>query len=313
MASISASADPKAAMRNRVIVTPEGVALDLRVASASARVGALMLDLALLFTTLIVMVIALALIALGYSQSGLPAPDDVWLEALAVFAIIALFLARNAYFLYFELGQRAATWGKRLMGIRVAARDGGRLSTEAIIARNLVRDIELFLPLIFMTSSGVEGQLSDVAAWSGTIWVAIFLLFPLLNKDRLRCGDLIAGTWVVESQRVKLGTLVAPGAGPGIAKPGRDAAQPAEPMFRFSEEELSVYGEFELQTLEKVLRSDNNDALETVCAAICAKIGWNPGAGYERAFLEAYYTQLRARLERNMRFGRRRADKFDAT
>ena len=44
--------------------------------------------------------------------------------------------------------------------------------------------------------------------------------------------------------------------------------------------------------------------------AICRKIGWNPGSGDERAFLEAYYAQLRARLESNMRFGKRKADKF---
>ena len=39
-------------------------------------------------------------------------------------------------------------------------------------------------------------------------------------------------------------------------------------------------------------------------------IGWDPGAGDERAFLEAYYTQLRARLEGGMRLGRRKADKW---
>ena len=31
-------------------------------------------------------------------------------------------------------------------------------------------------------------------------------------------------------------------------------------------------------------------------------IGWNPGAGDERAFLEAFYGQLRAKLEGDMRF-----------
>ena len=34
------------------------------------------------------------------------------------------------------------------------------------------------------------------------------------------------------------------------------------------------------------------------------------GGGDERAFLEAYYTQLRARLESGMRLGKRKADKF---
>ena len=52
------------------------------------------------------------------------------------------------------------------------------------------------------------------------------------------------------------------------------------------------------------------EALEAVHATICRKIGWNPGAGDERAFLEAFYAQLRAKLEGDMRFGKRKADKF---
>lgn len=79
--------------------------------------------------------------------------------------------------------------------------------------------------------------------------------------------------------------------------------------YRFGEAELAVYGEHELQTLERILRDDRPETLAAVHEAICSKIGWHPGAGDERAFLEAYYTQLRARLEAGMRMGRRKADK----
>ena len=44
--------------------------------------------------------------------------------------------------------------------------------------------------------------------------------------------------------------------------------------------------------------------------AICRKIGWQPGQGDDRAFLEAFYAALRARLEGDMRFGKRKKDKF---
>jgi len=66
--------------------------------------------------------------------------------------------------------------------------------------------------------------------------------------------------------------------------------------------------------LERVLRDTSQaqaKALEDVAQAICTKIGWTSGAGDERAFLEAYYTQLRARLETGMRLGERKADKHD--
>lgn len=72
---------------------------------------------------------------------------------------------------------------------------------------------------------------------------------------------------------------------------------------------MSVYGEHELQTLERLLREARPEALAAVHATICRKIGWDPGAGDERAFLEAFYAQLRAKLEGDMRFGKRKADK----
>jgi uncharacterized RDD family membrane protein YckC len=290
----------------RTLVTPEGVALDIAVAPASARIGALFIDLAALFGLVLGFLLTIMLVAWAYSSTGLPAMSDGFAGFLFVLFIIGLFLARNAYFLFFELGQRAATWGKRSLGIRVASRDGGRLTAEAIIARNLLRDIEMFLPLMFMTSGGVQGTLSEFAAWSGIVWVGVFLVFPLLNKDRLRCGDLIAGTWVVEAPRSALGAVVASGAAAPL--PGDYPDLPPD-RYRFEDAELSVYGEYELQMLETVLRTANPDAMETVAATICAKIGWTPPSGDERAFLEAYYTQLRSRLERGLRFGRRRADK----
>ena len=59
-----------------------------------------------------------------------------------------------------------------------------------------------------------------------------------------------------------------------------------------------------------MLRDSPPEALAAVHATICRKIGWDPGAGDERAFLEAFYSQLRAKLEADLRFGKRKADKF---
>ena len=64
-----------------------------------------------------------------------------------------------------------------------------------------------------------------------------------------------------------------------------------------------------MQTLERVLRENRHDSIVAVHEAICRKIGWDPGSGDEYAFLEAYYAQLRARLEGGMRMGNRKADK----
>lgn len=289
--------------RERTLVTPEGVSLPLTIASRGARAGALILDLLLVGVLMTATTIALISIAGGTAALARSVEDGSgaaqMLELLVVLWIVLMFLFRNAYFLFFELGPRGATPGKRLCGIRIAARDGGRLSAEMVIARNLLRDIELFLPLVFLAAAGAE---SGVAWLAATAWILVFPLLPLFNRDRLRAGDIIAGTWVVEAPRHKLHA------------PLTASAEPPSTGYRFTEAELAVYGEYELQTLERVLRLGRRDAILPVHATIVRKIGREgssaSGDGDERAFLEAYYTQLRSRLESGMRMGRRKADKF---
>jgi len=271
--------------------------------------GAIVLDLVMIFALMIGL--TLLLIWLAGGVVGLD-PRRVEhggarhaLEFLGVLWMIAMFLFRNAWFLWFELGPRGATPGKRLAGIRVAARDGGRISAEMILARNLLRDIELFLPLVFLLSASDGGDMG-AAGFAAAAWFLIFALFPCFNRDRLRAGDIIAGTWVVEAPRHRLEQAMSA----GEAASGISVATGA--AYRFGEAELAVYGEAELHMLERVLREDRHDALIAVQEAICRKIGWETGAGDERAFLEAYYTQLRSRLETGMRMGKRKADKHTA-
>lgn len=294
--------------RDRTMVTPEGIALPITLASRGTRFGALLLDLAIIGLLILATTIALISIAGGTAlfaeRAGQGGAAMHALELLFILWIAAMFLFRNAYFLFFELGPRGATPGKRITGIRIAARDGGRLTAEMVIARNLLRDIELFLPLVFLMSASDGGDMG-AAGMASTAWFLIFALFPFFNKDRLRAGDLIAGSWVVEAPRVKLQAAMS------AASQSRPSGFTAG--YRFGEAELSVYGEYELQTLERVLRDNRPEALRPVYEAICAKIGWTAGDGDEKTFLEAYYTQLRARLESGMRLGKRKADKFAGT
>ncbi len=288
--------------RQRELVTPEGLALPVTLASRGARAGALMLDL--LFLALAALAFLLVLAGLGISLLGqdFERNNSAAFELILVAIVIVLWFTRYGYFLYFELGPRGATPGKRVMGIRVAARPadgkgGGRLTAEAVIARNLLRDIEVFLPLGYLFGMMGGGQGDGVMGWAAFVWLMVFLFFPFFNKDRLRGGDLIAGTWVVEAPRVKLAQVM----------PTTTTVQRQD--YRFGDAELAVYGEHELKVLEGVLRQNNPDALREVTEAICRKIGWTHGGGHEREFLEAFYAALRAHLERGMRFGKRKADK----
>lgn len=297
---------------DRTMVSPEGIALNISVAPFMSRVLALILDMliiSLISSAIAVICIFFAYLFLtggGVEMLSLDGP----LGFFGILWIISNFVLQNGYFIYFEMGDRAATWGKRAVGIRVASRDGGRLTAEAIIARNILRTIELFIPLQLLQTGAEMVSEASISGWTAVIWFSIFALFPLLNKDRLRCGDLIAGTWVIRNVRRNLGAVVALSAQTD-AGPEKDKGRgQGAPRHEFSDADLSVYGEYELQTLESVLRTGTDEALATVAASICDKIGRERRSGDERVFLEAYYTALRAKLERGMRFGKRRKDKF---
>ncbi len=291
--------------KERILVTPEGISLPVTVAGRGARVGALILDLLIILVLMGVTSYALFTIAGGAARIDRvmdgKGPAAQALQFLFIVWIVAMFLFRNAYFLYFELGPRGATPGKRMTGIRIAARDGGRLTAEMVIARNLLRDIEMFLPIPLIAMAGADSGMAWLAAAG---WLAIFLLFPFFNRDALRAGDVIAGSWVLERPRQKLQAAMT-----AVEETGEAAAAADRFTFRFEDAELAVYGEFELKALERVLREDRADAIETVYQTIAEKIGRSDGWGAEQRFLSDYYTQLRARLEAGMRMGRRKADK----
>ncbi len=91
---------------------------------------------------------------------------------------------------------------------------------------------------------GIGAAEDMVSGWTviaGLLWSATFSLFLLFNRDRMRMGDLIAGTWVVMAQRARLDSDV--------------AAEAEAGTMMFSDAELSVYGIYELQELERIRAS----------------------------------------------------------
>lgn len=278
----------------RTLITPEGIDLRLTLANAGDRFGALLIDGLIIVTALIALTIAVA-VGFGalHKDSG---------EVLTMIWLVGAFVLRNGYFILFELTPRAATPGKRMLGLRVVARDGGRLTVEAIITRNAMREIEIFLPLLILAVSAAAGEPVDAAvSLLALTWSGIFLLFPLFNRDRLRVGDFVAGTWVVKAPRRHLAVDLAQDAPTRLQR------------FGFSPEQVGAYGVKELQVLEEVLRRRDRRTMKDVAARIRRKIEWRPEPYENDAdFLAAYYAALRGRLEHRLLFGHRRKDKFDA-
>jgi len=268
----------------RSFVTPEGVDLQLELGSAGARAAAFMLDALIIVVLLIAISIVIGLMAIAARA-----------EWLAILWLLGFFVLRNGWFSLFEMGGRGATPGKRLMGLRVVARDGARLTGGAVIARNAMREIEVFLPLSFLAEQAAEGTADVFLTLFALLWSGIFLFFPLFNRDRLRIGDLVAGTWVVRSVGAALGA---------------DLVHSVErPRRTFTEAALNLYGVYELQTLEDVLRAGRGDAVATVAWTIRNKAGIEDD-GDDYGFLSDYYAALCARLEGGLLVGRRRENKF---
>jgi len=290
------------AKQYREFVTPEGVDLRLRVGAAGERAAAFLLDAVFIVITLIGFVLLVGFAATALASLGVEELKNGLGSAVFILWLLGFFILRNFYFVIFELGARAATPGKRIMGLRVAARDGGRLTSESVFARNAMREIEIFLPLTFLLASSQAGG-DPIAGWVvllGILWTGGFVLFPLFNRDRLRIGDFVAGTWVVKSPRERLSIDLL------------DALEAAQGEFSFTPDQAGAYGIKELHVLEDVLRRKDAKTMGAVADRIRAKIAWRQLPGEtDVTFLSAYYAALRGRLETRLLFGHRRMDKFD--
>jgi len=280
----------------RVFVTPEGVDLRLNIGDAGQRAAAFLMDAAIIMAVLVGLTIVAIFMGVGAGAAG----GFAGVEVLAVIWLLVFFVLRNFYFTAFELSAAAATPGKRMFGLRVASRDGGRLRAESVFARNALRELEVFMPLSLLISRADQGGAEGWMWILALVWAGVFVFFPLFNKDRLRAGDLVGGTWVVRTPRRKLTRDMADEGAERLAQ------------FVFEPAQLEAYGAKELHVLESVLRQRDRGTMRAVAARISTKIGWTRGFDdRDEDFLSAYYAALRGRLEQRLLMGVRRRDKHD--
>jgi uncharacterized RDD family membrane protein YckC len=257
--------------------------LHVELAEYGERVSAFLLDVVFLLGANIVLFLLLFFLG-GRSANA---------RLLLQLALFAAFLMRNLYFIHFELAWQGVTPGKRIVGLRVIDRRGGPLLPTTVIARNLTRELEAFMPLQAVLSVGGLGP----GVWERLAlvqWLVLLALLPFFNRDRLRGGDLLAGTMVIAMPKRRLLD---------------DLVERAVDQ-SFTEQELRAYGAFELQVLEELLRRpENADTAELrcdVCERIRRKIGWTTPVPPQEtaAFLQRFYAAQRAFLEREQLYGR---------
>jgi len=290
------------------LVSPEGVVLDVQIAGHGERLAAFCIDMAFMLAAMFCLFLLLYLFFL--SRVGIFSRANSGNYSVFLTLILFVnFLVRNLYFLHFELAWQGRTPGKKICGLRVINRNGGELSPSAVVARNLTREVEVFLPLsLFLSLNPVSASLGRVASLG---WALALTALPFFNREHLRAGDLIGGTLVIAMpKRALLSDLTEQ---PSLLLRSSTATPPKNYVFTY--EQLAIYGNLELQVLEEILRRpvnvENNRLLAEVCGKICRKIGWWDPVPSEdtRRFLNDFYAAERAELERGQLFGRVRADK----
>ena len=271
-------------------IPPEGVPIHFEIASLGSRFGAQLLDIILTYGGLLLLLLVI-----------------VWAGALdwnaieALFALLA-FLIRIPYYVLSELVWNGRTLGKRILRIRVISADGRRLTPHQVTARNLMKEVEIFTPFALFFSQTGEDWVMQAITW---IWVILVIAVPLRNKRRQRMGDIVAGTLVVETPRAVLL--------PDLAAQSTAASR----RFTFLPVHLDIYGRYELQSLETILREPPKSSKglaerRRIVETILRKIGYvEPVAEAETAdFLLAFYRAQREHLESRKLFGDQRQDKF---
>ena len=306
----------------RNFLPPEGVPLSFEVAPLGARFGAQILDL--LATGLL----ALSLVLLLTLTEALP-PAAGELIGWLLFLFV-----RAPYYIAAELVWNGQTLGKRARALRVVSADGRSLRPYAIAVRNIMKELEVFVPGTALLMAPVLSPPEHLVLLA---WIAVLLAVPLTNRRRQRLGDIIAGTYVIRQPRAVLMPDMAAGAAGAVgadtgtdasAVPGEDAV--AAGRFTFHAHQLDHYGAYELQTLEQVLHSQarhgrtrrldraaarrHGQTLAAIADQIRAKIDYTEPVAEPDvpAFLEAFYLAQRRYLESRKLFGDARADKFYA-
>ena len=133
----------------------DNVALDLTLAGLGSRLLAMVFDMFIVF-----LLGVLGTLGVMLAVSTLDLPGD-W---AAVIIIFMLFFFQWAYFSACELVMDGRTPGKTLVGLRTVTSLGGRPSTGAVLVRNLLRILDMFVGWPVMIFDRHSRRLGDLLA-----------------------------------------------------------------------------------------------------------------------------------------------------
>jgi uncharacterized membrane protein SpoIIM required for sporulation/uncharacterized RDD family membrane protein YckC len=194
------------------IETPEQVAFSYTIAGVGSRAAAALIDYAVIggVTLSILLVLSILWRAVFRGElSPVARLAGAWLVALFILFFFAL---SWGYFVFYEALADGQTPGKRRLGLRVVQDGGYSISFGASAVRNLLRILDMQPGLAY----------------------GVGIVSAALSKSGKRLGDHLAGTLVVQEQRVALAAAAAPPATPRPDEPALDL------VAQLSEEEYAL-------------------------------------------------------------------------
>jgi uncharacterized RDD family membrane protein YckC len=145
------------------VLALDNVPLQLPLARAATRALAAFVDY--LIVGVLVLIWSVACAAAAFSLR-----DSFGLWFLPVY-LLGLFAMEYGYFAAWELSTRGRTLGKMLIGLQVVAADGAQPALSALLVRNLVRSIDIFVGVPLMVLDPLSRRLGD--RLGGTVVVAM--------------------------------------------------------------------------------------------------------------------------------------------
>jgi uncharacterized RDD family membrane protein YckC len=200
--------------------TPENVEVEYSPAGAGTRFVAWFVDQVFVWLTIFAIFIGLAIAGVSFAGvfNGFDNPQDF--ERIGAYfiglAVLIMGLGSFFYFTGLELWMRGQTIGKRFLKIRVVKVDGFALDPVSILLRNIFRLLDN-IPLM---------------------WIV-----PLMSKRTQRCGDMVAGTIVIQDEVLEL----------SFVRTQLSDRGAAEAEFRFDARTLGRLTESDFEAIERLL------------------------------------------------------------
>jgi len=167
-------------------------------ASIWRRIVAYLVDYALLFAVLIQYLVSVVTRGFPYNLLKTGLQIELWI-------LLTVSLPVWLYFIFSEHSAHQATFGKRLLSVRVTRVTGARISFAQAILRTAIKllpweltHLSLMLPVPMWWDPTPNMRVGIVIAY---VLLGVYVLVMLLNRRRQSLHDMIAQTVVVETRK----------------------------------------------------------------------------------------------------------------